>query len=579
MSWEKTAKFAVPLFWRAGAGLSAPTLYNLGWLSDLDATTIVPPAAAHPVALRPLYGDTTGSNPTRMIRVIEPKQGWVYTAEYRVPLSWDQGIRTARVVIHAMRTLYQAGQDGWRWCANCEGLIYAGQTVCPAGGVHGDEPSEDYRLLFHRGSGDPIWRWCRRCSGLFFADNVRESECPAGGEHDGTGSSDYQVALGGTGQISGQSNWKWCNKCEGLAYDGNSTRGTCPAGGVHDHINSGDYALWTEDPPFPFQNKWRWCNKCQGLYYAGLGACQGHDVHRFGEDLDYALVHDLAGASGEGGWRWCSKCYAMAFYDSSRALGACAAGGTHDHSTSGQYVIPRDAEAEAGQRQWHWCSKCSALNYTDPTRGPGPCSAGGNHSPGNIEYLVAHDTSAVAGATGFRWCSKCENMVMGNSPASCIRGGNHDTSRSSNYVVRMDPASLAREQSYWRTCAKCSTLFALNSPDGSDEKPCAGGGKHSVTGEYFLTYVTPDPFWRWCSKCESMAFWDGSRSPGPCPAGGPHDHSASGSYIPPNFRLDVTQVVNDNLLAGGSWSDSSDRVRFDVTAMDASGATVQVTAT
>lgn len=250
-------------------------------------------------------------------------------------------------------------------------------------------------------------------------------------------------------------------------------------------------------------------------------------------------------------------------------------------------MIPRDAETEAGQRRWYVCSNCSAVNYVDAKRGPGLCSAGGYHAPGRLEYLVAHDTDAVPGATGFHWCRKCENMVLGNNPPGCIAGANHDTSGNANYIVRTDPASLVREQPFWRTCTKCNTLFALNTSDASNEKPCAAGGTHSPTGEYFLTFVTSGqnggptdiPFWRWCSKCESMAFWDGSRAPGPCPAGGTHDHNTSAFYGPPSFQLDVAQVVDDNLLVGESWSDAENRVRFEVLTMDGASAMIRVTAT
>jgi hypothetical protein len=578
MSWARTAAFLDPLYTVAGAGLSPPTLYKLGWLSPGDIATVVPPASPNLITLRPVYDATSGSNP-RMIQVIDAGQGWIYTAEYRAPLSyWDQGIQSARVVIHAMRTLYEAGQGGWRWCANCEGLIYAGQTACPAGGVHDGSLSEDYWPSLNAGSGagQTNWRWCRNCCGLFFAGNATSGACPAGGTHDGSQSGDYELPSTGVGQ----SNWRWCKKCQGLAFGGSAISGVCPAGGLHDQSDSANYVLYTGSGSNR-QNKWRWCNKCQGLYYAGLGACLGGDVHKFSGD-DYAPVHDLAGAAGQAGWRYCRKCYGMAFNDGSRPPGACAAGGVHDHSTSGNYVIPRDAETEAAQRRWYLCTKCSALNYVDTQRGPGVCSAGGNHQPkpdGSGEYMVAHDTAAVAGKTGFHWCRRCENMVIGNNPASCKAGGNHDTSASASYVVRTDPAPLMREGAYWRTCTKCSTLFMLNTPDGSKENPCAGGGQHSPTGEYFLTYASPESFWRWCRKCESMAFWDGSRSPGPCPAGDTHDHSASGAYIPPAFRVDVTQVVDDNLVTGGSWSDSGNHVRFDVLAMDASSGKVRVTLT
>ena len=170
-------------------------------------------------------------------------------------------------------------------------------------------------------------------------------------------------------------------------------------------------------------------------------------------------------------------------------------------------------------------------------------------------------------------------MVLGDNPPGCKAVGNHDTSRSAKCVVRTNPVSLVREQSFWRACQNCSVIFALSTPDGSDEKPCATGGKHVPTGEYFLTFVTPDTFWKWCKNCESMAFWDGSRGPGLCPAGGRHDHSASRCYVPPNFGLDVTQVVHDNLTVGLSWSDPSNRVRFEVLTIGIASAVVRVTAT
>jgi hypothetical protein len=579
MSWAGTAAFAEPLFTPAGAGLSAPTLYKLGWLSDADAGTIVPPASVQSFVLQPLYSSIAGT--LRMIRVVKPAQGWIYTAEYRVPMNWDQGIQTPRVVVHAMRTLYEAGQDGWRRCSNCEGLIYAGQTACPAGGVHDGSSSSDYWLSLNAGpgAGQSNWRWCKKCCGLFFAGNATPGPCPSGGNHDGSSSGDYALSSSG----SGQSNWQWCNKCQGLAFADNSTAGVCPAGGLHDHSGSANYVLYLVSGANR-QSKWRWCQKCQGLYFAGLGACKDHDIHNLSGD-DYALVRDLAGAVGQEGWRYCRKCYGIAFSDGSRPPGVCAAGGIHDHSTSGHYVIPRDAEAEAGARDWYVCQKCSALNYVDHVIGPGVCAAGGRHDPyPDAGYIVAHDTTAVVGTSAFRWCRKCENMVLGNNPPWCKARGNHDTVITTlpeppKYVVRTDPAPLMREQAFWRTCSKCSTLFALKSPDGSSENPCAAGGTHSATGEYFLTFAQGGyPFWRWCRKCELMAFWDGSRSPGPCPVGGTHDHTGSGCYIPPRFGIDVTQVVNDNLVAGASWSDPSNHVRFEVTAMDADTATVRVTA-
>jgi len=90
--------------------------------------------------------------------------------------------------------------------------------------------------------------------------------------------------------------------------------------------------------------------------------------------------------------------------------------------------------------------------------------------------------------------------------------------------------------------------------------------------------VDAHPFWRG-TKCEALAYWNGLGDPGPCPKGKTHDHSENRFYIPPNFDLDVTQVVKNNLDVGESWSDSSNGVRFEVLAMHANSATVRVTAT
>jgi hypothetical protein len=568
MSWANTAFFAAPRFTPAGAGLNAPILHKLGWLGSdvaqtVDVFDVQAGSAPQSVALSSLYdpGPRLVTHP-RMIRVVRPSEGRIYTAEFRSPAdNWDRGLVTAPVVVHLLPTLYAAGQDQWRHCSSCEGLVYAGQTACPAGGVHDGGSSGDYGLLENVGpsGGQTGWRWCRKCSGLVFpGQGGTLPSCPAGGSHDLSSSGDYAIPMAGPGQAG----WRRCQKCGGLGFSGNPTPGVCPAGSLHDYSASGNYVL-SEGSGNNRQNGWRWCNKCQGLYFAGLGACKGGSVHDFSGSSDYSLVHDLAGAIGQPGWRWCAKCYALAFNDGTRLPGLCAAGGRHDHSASGHYVLPTDAETANAQLSWHWCSKCSALNYHDGTRNPGPCSAGGVHDPKSA-YLIAHDTSAVPGQQGFAWCSKCECMVSGKKPAPCSAGGNHDTSASAAYVIRTDPAQRVREQAFWRTCTKCSEVMALTDYDATKQLPCPAGGTHAPQGEYFLTQQTSDPFWRWCSKCEAMAYWDGSRAPGPCPASGEHDHTKSGFYAPPQFLGEVTEVVASDLQPGQTYVNDIGTVTFEV---------------
>jgi hypothetical protein len=75
----------------------------------------------------------------------------------------------------------RAGQSDWKWCRHCQGLFYAGngldKTLCPAPSLHHDpKGSGDYTLNFRRArsadraAGQPGWRWCSQCQGLFFAD-------------------------------------------------------------------------------------------------------------------------------------------------------------------------------------------------------------------------------------------------------------------------------------------------------------------------------------------------------------------------------------------------------------------------
>jgi hypothetical protein len=80
-----------------------------------------------------------------------------------------------------------AGQGDWKWCKRCQGLFYAGnglgKTLCPAWNPHkpgssrSHDPkgSGDYTLNFrrargaNRAAGQTGWRWCSQCQGLFFA--------------------------------------------------------------------------------------------------------------------------------------------------------------------------------------------------------------------------------------------------------------------------------------------------------------------------------------------------------------------------------------------------------------------------
>ena len=593
------ARFAAPSFTDAGTGLSAPTLYKLGWLAG-QVKKILPNSGTQTITLGSLYlvaggtGQGTKSPSgelhslgTRMIQIVRPSENLIFTASFRVAKGWDQGLGHDRVVAHQQLSLYSAGQDLWRYCCGCKGMIFAGQTQCSAGGVHDSSGSFHYDLKYNFGTfkweGQADWRWCGKCSNLFFAGNGSLGRCPAGGEHDLSGSYDYVLSMNSSGGPGSQSNWRWCSKCQGLGYGGGSSLGRCPAGGFHDYASSGNYTLThysynlppTPPPPPGHQNKWRWCNKCQGLYYAGVGTCQGGLVHDFSKSTDYALTANLPDAAGQSGWKWCCKCYGLAYHDGSRSPGRCPTGGLHDHSTSWMYTLPFDAETSTAQRHWWFCKKCSAVNYSDSSRNTGTCSAGGNHENQGSEYSIAMVPAVINGEQRFKWCQKCESMVFGDNPQGCSSGGNHETSYG-RYVVRTEPLTRYREQAIFRVCSKCNILMALATPGATDEKQCPMGGQHTPRNdEYFLTLRTTYPLWRWCRKCESLANWDDNGIPGPCPAGGTHDHSESGFYCPPNFNSDISVVVADDLKTGEKYTDPNGLVTIEVVSLG-SGAKIQV---
>jgi hypothetical protein len=140
-------------------------------------------------------------------------------------------------------------QDNWRWCSKCEGLWWAGDTthgVCPADKKeHVLDGSSNYTLLSNTdpaASGQDNWRWCSQCEGLWWAGDTTHGVCPANGAgHSLQGSGDYEIAFH---LAIGQNNWRWCSQCEGLWWAGGATHGVCPANGAgHSLQGSGDYAL------------------------------------------------------------------------------------------------------------------------------------------------------------------------------------------------------------------------------------------------------------------------------------------------------------------------------------------------
>jgi hypothetical protein len=145
-----------------------------------------------------------------------------------------------------------ADQNRWRWCRQCQGLWFSDNPthgVCPRYGTNGHSlyASGNYTLNDDAAgvlAGQPGWIWCRQCQGLWYGFNGTAGACPASQfGHSATGSTIYALDVN-TG--SGQGNWSWCQQCQGLWFAGNSTNGACPAPGAaggHTRAGSGNYQL------------------------------------------------------------------------------------------------------------------------------------------------------------------------------------------------------------------------------------------------------------------------------------------------------------------------------------------------
>jgi hypothetical protein len=154
-------------------------------------------------------------------------------------------------------------QTHWKFCNNCFGLFFFGESpqadagVCPdfpGGHIFINPESGDYALTLSLGgnfesgvrAGQRNWRFCNKCRSLWFNGKPTNGVCAAGDSHTTEGSGDYALVNQGpnfAGDIGLQRDWRFCSDCFVLWFNGKSTNGVCPAGGGHNVSGSGDYAL------------------------------------------------------------------------------------------------------------------------------------------------------------------------------------------------------------------------------------------------------------------------------------------------------------------------------------------------
>lgn len=378
----------------------APVLYKLGWLTE---DRIWPGARGTSASLTALSrADLPGPQMAKIVT-----SDLIYSVEFRQKSGWDQAVPEEGVLIHQLRTRYTVGQQHWRFCRKCAGLYFAGQALCPAGGVHGFTESANYSLVVNSAIGldQNNWRWCLKCQTLAFFDGTRAAGlCPAGGRHDHGASGNYTMVHDASA-AGWQTKWRHCTNCEALAYSANMFPGVCASGGAHNLRSGYNYALpmdpvhpsiSTADPNAYIQANWRWCYKCESLVFAGLFPCPASGVHDDSESDDYSLLFNDASGAGQSGWKLCNKCQGL-FY-AAGGSGYCAAGNNHDGSGSGDYMLLFDVAGTLEENNWWHCSNCQGLFNLAAGGQPGPCPAGparGNpglqhDKSGSGNYRLAH---------------------------------------------------------------------------------------------------------------------------------------------------------------------------------------------
>jgi len=267
-------------------------------------------------------------------------------------------------------------QEGWIWCAKCQGLFFGPGSKCPADS-QAHVGGGNYILIRNTAYGhQQDWRWCSKCKGLFFGGHPG-SKCPAGGVHSKTGSANYSLQQNIGPGYNRQENWRWCNKCQGLFFGGNPGS-ICPAGGAHSKTGSGNYVLYKANF-CPVQGDWRECNKCLSLFFGGSGGgvCPAGGDHDKTGSKNYYITYGFIQYPGWHSYRRCKKCSVL--FHMEWKPSKCAAGGDHDKTGSLMYSVARDSDDNdtilaPHERGWFVCRGCQTLVHSRAHSWIGKCA-------------------------------------------------------------------------------------------------------------------------------------------------------------------------------------------------------------
>jgi hypothetical protein len=432
-----------------------------------------------------------------------------------------------------------SGQPDWRLCIKCHELFWAPQgdasgSACPKdGGTHLPLgwtfvlPNKEQGAPLT--SGQPNWSFCGKCHSLFYAPDVSSSVCPRdGGRHLPQGwdfvlPNDQQGATPATGQAD----WRYCANCKSLFWDGDAYKGVCsgaPGGGIILHPvlnNNGIFDPFVGEPPLGLTLSDETPNGAfsfnrQVYVFAGF------------PDPFYKILSNPP-RSGDPGFG--CFLYSKAFPE--------------NPSNPKQEVNPPNPYRKEFllSPQRGWCPHDDRRDRLDP------------HDVLGLHFALPHDLpQSTTQQPNWRHCQKCETLFYDGFPGNrgaCHKGGQHQPdAQGLNYTLPHDIPSDDGNQSSWRQCVKCLSLFFWDghSPQGF----CPAGGLHEAQTTA-NNYVLPNEYaeddhnqsaWYLCGKCLGL-FWSGNISAASvCPkGGGPHDR---GDFNRPEFNYLLPHDINDD---------------------------------
>lgn len=463
------------------------------------------------------------------------------------------------------RAVTHTGQQGWRYCAGCNGLVFereGGSGRCPAG--TGTQPHTLPPWSFHYmprqvAPSESAVRWCSACEQLWHKDGDDRGACPQGGAH-------TEAPAGGAYTLpnysfvrqveSYQAQWGVCGACRAIVYfDSKTEAGRCPAAsrrsqGTHIALPGLDLMVPFEQiSPLNY-----WAHELghtlylQHMYSTNLNrnndadSCAGAyedwgDVMGVGgwPDPNHGTIGMPYAAAGAWvqGWlppervvvrTWSpgetlevTLCDPQSDQDHPHLLVVQAPDATYGvELEGGPGGIPVSAEQSFQVRRYHGrfasaragfvpCDRCGGLVDAHDRA----CGRGSAHITPD---LATHKVGFGSGAEApWRWCKRCSMLWRpGVGAQGCPAGGEHSQEGSGAYALTPDTRGGELLQ-----CTGCGAVVDHNGPN---HHACTHGDHTHGAGGLHAASGSAQPGWRTCSSCAGVVF-TGDLS---CAGGGAH---------------------------------------------------------